>query len=84
MVAFWMEYRAICDALYERSSTCKLAVENSEQFWSSLHTRILDWVMDPAPPAGPGPASRSAPASGRGVRPKLGIQPPKGSLTLHG
>ena len=84
MVAFWMEYRAICDALYERSSTCKLAVENSEQFWSSLHTRILDWVMDPAPPPGPGPASSSESASGRGVAPTPGIQPPEGSLTPRG
>ena len=49
MVAFWMEYRALCDDLYQRSTTCKLALENTTQYWSQLHTRIVDWVMDPSP-----------------------------------
>ena len=57
MIEFWLAYRAVCDDLYRRSSSCKLALENSAQFWSREHTRILDWVMDPASPPAPAPCA---------------------------
>ena len=57
MVSFWMAYRELCDELYERSTTCKLALENSAQFWSREHARIAQWVLDPVPEPGPGPKS---------------------------
>ena len=55
MVAFWRDYRVLCDELYERSMTRKLAVDNSDQFWSREHARIVDWVLDPAPEPSGGP-----------------------------
>ena len=55
MVAFWKDYRVLCDDLYGRSTTCKLAIDNSEQFWSREHARIVEWVLDPAPEPSAGP-----------------------------
>ena len=61
LVAFWMEYRAACDDLYQRSSSCKLALENTTQLWSQIHLRIAERVMDPAPQREPDWVCYSAP-----------------------
>jgi molybdopterin-guanine dinucleotide biosynthesis protein len=55
MVAFWKDYRVLCDELYRRSTTSKLAIDNGDQFWSREHARIVEWVLNPHPEPSPGP-----------------------------
>ncbi|MDG2304601.1 MAG: hypothetical protein P8R42_08065 [Candidatus Binatia bacterium] len=45
LVAFWCEYRALCDELVDRMDIPALSIDPTGRAWSAIHDEIEAWVL---------------------------------------
>lgn len=50
LIAFWCEYRALCDKLVDRMQLPVLSIDPTRRAWSAIHDEIETWVLRGASP----------------------------------